>query len=111
MLNISMDTKLMVNSYMISHFSKKGNIGYLYFKLFLEICYEKYKELGYIPNLKLTDLINYSNLNISAQGCQRSLNYFFKSENMEGNLQDILVNITEQIIELSKPKLLEGDEF
>lgn len=112
MLTISMDTKLAINSYMINNFSKKGNIGYLYFKLFLEVCYEKYKELGYVPNLKLTELIKLSNLNIASQGCQRALNYFFKAENLEGSLQDILVDITEKIIEQSKLTLIsEGDEF
>lgn len=113
MLNISLDTKLAVNSYAIGHFMKKGSIGYLYFKLFLEVCYEKYKELGYIPNLKLTDLMNYTGLDITAQGCQRSIKYFFKAENIEGNLQDILVTMTEEIIEQSKPNLIEeeGDEF
>lgn len=110
-MEISTNTKLEVNSYMIGHFTKKGSVGYLYFKLFLEICYEKYKELGYIPNLKLTELIKLTKLDVSAQGCQRGLNYFFKLENIEGNLQDILVDVTEKIIEQSKLQLVEGDEF
>lgn len=110
-MEISLDTKLAVNSYMIGQFSKKGYIGYLYFKLFVEICFEKYKELGYIPNLKLTELIHLADLDVTAQSCQRSLKAFLNEENLEGTIQDVLIDITEKIIEQSKPKLLEGDEY
>lgn len=110
-MEISTDTKLKVNSYMVNRFTKKGYIGYLYFKLFIEICYEQYKEFGYIPNIKLTELVKLSKLPVTVQACQRSLNYFFKEENLEGSLQDLLVAITEEVIEQSKLQLVEGDEF
>ena len=43
-MKVNLDTKLHVNSFMMDKFSSKGNVGYLYFKLFVEIYYEKYKK-------------------------------------------------------------------
>jgi len=110
-MKIDKETKLDVNSYMIGHFTNKGTIGYLYFKLFIEVCYEKYKELGYIPNYTIPELVKLAEVDITAQGCQRSLNYFFKVEGLTDNISDILIDTTEKVIEATRPKIIEEDEF
>lgn len=114
-MKVNLDTKLHVNSFMMDKFSSKGNVGYLYFKLFVEIYYEKYKELGYIPNYRISELIKLAKLRVSPETCRKSLNYFFKSENLSENLQDTLITITEQVIQAYMvPPIndkIEGDEF
>lgn len=111
-MTISQKTKLDVNSYTVGHFTHKGNVGYTYFKLFLEIELEKYKELGYIPNFKLTELIKLAELNITAQGCAQALSYFFKTEGLEDKtVLDALIYYTEEIIEYTKLDTVEEDEF
>lgn len=110
-MEISYDTKYAVNSYLRVHIQHKSYTGYIYFKTFLEIYYEKYKQTGFIPALKIPALIKIANLTITPQSCQTSIKQFFKIENIEGNILNNLIIFTENIIEDNKAKLIEEDEY
>jgi hypothetical protein len=110
-MEISYDTKYKVNSYLRKVIKHKQYTGYIYFRTFLEIYYEKYKQTGFIPALKIPALLKYTSLTITPQSCQTSIKQFFKIENIEGNVLNNLIIFTESIIEENQAQLIEEDEY
>lgn len=108
-MKVSLDTKLNVNSYTVKKFNNKDKTGYIYFKLFLEICLEKYKELGYVPNYTLAELVKLAGIKEPASNCQRSIDYFLKCENIDKNFSNALVQSIEEIIDMIDPTI--GEMF
>lgn len=112
-MNISQDTILKVNSFMISNFKNKGNIGYSYFKLLLEISYENYKNTGYVHNLTVSEIIKEANVPVSPETCRKAISYFFKLEGIEESIKIKIMETLEQIIisAQTQTQMIEEDEF
>lgn len=110
-MKISQKTKFDVNSYTVGHFTNKGSVGYTYFKLFLELALEKYRQIGYIPNLTISELIKLTGLKVTVTGVQRSIQYFFNLENIHLSIADAIAHYTEEIIDAFKLNEVKEDEF
>ena len=113
-MEISMETKLEVNSYMLKNFKNKGTIGYYYTKRILEYAYEQYKAIGYIDPPRLSTYAKLLGFKTSYVGVSKAVNYFLSLEKIEAKFPDFIVDSLEGIINDSQNNLIakqEEDEF
>ena len=110
-MEISQETKLKINNYMIIHFKNKSNVGYQYIKRMLECVLEEYKKTGYLDNPKLSILKQKARIEVSYGACQRAVQYFLQAEGLPSNFAGFVVNVIEDIIETDSQNIIEEDDF
>lgn len=107
-MEISTETRLEVNSYMLKHIKTKGVIGYQYFKRMIEYSLEDYKKNKYITNLNLKSMIQKANLEESYVSIQRAMFYFLRQEGIEMPIVDFIVDTVEKIVDENKINLIKS---
>lgn len=109
-MEISTKTRLDVNSFMTNTFKTKGNVGYSFIKRMLEYLLEEYKQNGYIDSFSINKLSKKVGILQHYTGVQRAINYFLRSEGVELNTKDFLIDTVERIIDSSKENIIEEEE-
>lgn len=109
-MNITIETRLQINGYMLNNFKNKGTIGYHYIKRMLEHMLQEYKNTGYIDSPRLSKLIKDANLNVTYGAVQRAINYFLALEHIELNFPDFIIGTLEKIIDNNQLNLTEPQE-
>lgn len=103
-MEIALETKLQVNSYMMKNFTNKGIIGYHYLKRILECMLQQYKNESYIEHPSLNKLKKLANIEVSYGAVQRAINYFLTTEKIESNFSNFVIDTLEKIINENQPK-------
>lgn len=112
-MEISDETKRLVNKYLaLKNYDRKYS-GYTYVRKILETQYELYSQ-GIIEIPKLTDLTKLAELKVVYSSCAASINLFLRKNTDARNLRDFLIEATDQLESLKYQELEDsqkGDGF
>jgi hypothetical protein len=106
-MEVTRETKLQINGYMLNNFKNKGTVGYHYIKRILEHLLQQYKNTGYIDCPRLSKLILETNIDVTYAAVQRAINYFLTLEHIELSFPDFIIDTLEKIIDANQLNLEE----
>lgn len=109
-MEISTETKLQINGYMLNNFKNKGTVGYHYIKRMLECMLQQFNDTGYIDSPSLSKLMKLANINVTYGAVQRAINYFLTLEHIDLAFPDFVVVTLEKIIDFNQLNIAQKEE-